>query len=95
MSQLTQEAFQAALRKLATKDDLEGLATKDDLKTLVTKAELQDLRTHIDASSIGVKNDISGLRAEMNLRFDAMLELLDMRKRVETLERQVAELLAK
>jgi len=81
MTQLTQEHFDEVMK---------GLATKGDLTVL-----RDDLTAHIDATIIGVRNDISGLRAEMNVRLDAMLELLDMRNRVETLERQVAELQAK
>lgn len=50
-------------------------------------------REHFDrvVEDLATKDDIRELRTEMNTKFDAVLELLDVRQKVEGLERQMRE----
>jgi len=81
-----------------TKKELEAvLATQ--LQGVAKTADIDELRTHIDASIVGVRNEISSLRKEMHDGFDsvdiklgAIHEMLDVRKRVDRLEQQMAAL---
>jgi phage host-nuclease inhibitor protein Gam len=50
------------------------------------------LRQDIGDVKREVKADIGDLRTEMNTKFDAILETLDVRERVEKTERQVEEI---
>jgi hypothetical protein len=47
---------------------------------------LREAATEIK-SSMATKDDLKELRSEMNTKFDALFELLDVRARVERLER--------
>ena len=86
MSQLTKEYFDQQLGKLAT---------KEDLKPLVTKAELENLKAHIDTEVHALREEMKQGFKSVDLKLEAIHELLDVRQRVETLERQVQDLLSK
>jgi hypothetical protein len=62
---------------------LKGLATKKDLESLATKADLERSAT---------KQDLTDLEERLNLKLDAIHQMLDVRYRVEKLEETVAEL---
>ena len=75
-----------------TKKDLEQVL-HTQLQGVAKTSDIEDLRTHIDTSIIGVRNEISSLRKEMHegfesvdVKLDAIHEMLDVRKRVECLE---------
>jgi hypothetical protein len=89
--ELTKEYLDQVVAGLATKADLGGLATKADLDGMARKADFDGMATKADLSELATRQDVRDLRAEMNLKFDAVLELLDVRDRVDELQRQMRE----
>ncbi len=96
MTQLTKEHFEQQLGKLATKDDLKKLVSKDDLdeklKRLATKTDLENLEAHIDAETLVIKRELKQGFQSVDIKLDAIYEMLDVRKRVQHLEREVERL---
>ena len=76
MSELTQEAFEKALAKLATKDDLKGFATKEDIKGLATAKDL-DRVAAVVAGLTTVVDEMGGKLAQIAETLDAHTRSLD------------------
>ena len=91
--ELTKEYFDSQLEKLnnrmdgfATKVDLESLATKQDLESLATRDDLRTLKTDLDE----IKLQLQKLSKRDLEDSDAFAkDILDLKKRVATLERQL------
>lgn len=83
---LTQEHFDQVVQGLATKKDLEGLATKDNLLELATQQDFNSLKRDVTEIKAMVqridKRDLEDSDAFAK-------DLLDLKKRVATLERQL------
>jgi lipoate synthase len=96
MAELTTEYLDTKLDTLTTSFDkkLEAQTTSFDKKLaeLPTTAEIVRMLLPLheaDAeikSSMATRDDVKELRSEMNTKFDAILELLDVRKKVDQLE---------
>ena len=105
MIQLTKEYFDQQLGKIATKEDLEErlkpLATKKDLERVEVSFDRKladqsrQLKAHTDTQVETLRQEMMQGFAEVEHKLDAIHELLDVRHRVETLERQVQDLLTK
>lgn len=88
---LTKAYFEQVIKKLATKQDLEGLATKDDIRRLDSKIDGVETRLDTRVNSLGSKIDgvesrltesIRGLNHNFTQRFaaqDTVLERIDGR----------------
>ncbi len=87
MTQPTQEHFDKQLKKLVSKDELD-----EKLKRLATKTDLENLEAHIDAETLAIKKQMKEGFHSVDLKLDAIYEMLDVRKRVEHLEREVNRL---
>lgn len=96
---LTKEHFDKALKSLATKDDLKKfatkeelkkLATKDDLKNLITREELNDRFEHQTRLLMAYADQqTENLAAMVAQGFEEIKDMLDVRERVEKLEKEV------
>ncbi len=96
MTQLTKEHFEQQLGKLATKDDLKKLVSKDDLdeklKRLATKTDLENLEVHIDAETLAIKKQMKEGFHSVDLKLDAIFEMLDVRQRIEKYDKWFQQL---
>ena len=78
MTQLTQEHFDKQLKKLVSKDELD-----DKLKRLATKTDLDNLEAHIDAEAFAIRKQLKEGFRSVDLKLDAIFEMLDVRQRME------------
>ena len=92
MIQLTKEYFDQQLGKIATKKDLERVEVSFDRKLA---DQSRQLKAHTDTQVETLRQEMMQSFAEVEHKLDAIHELLDVRHRVETLERQVQDLLTK
>jgi len=81
-----------------TKKDLEQVL-HTQLQGVAKTSDIEDLRTHIDTSVSGVQNQITSLEKKVDdgfesvdIKLGAIHEMLDVRKRDEHLEQQMAAL---
>jgi predicted nucleic acid-binding Zn-ribbon protein len=97
--EITKEYFDEQLSKLATKADLETQKEYFDDRMSTLRQDVADGRREIIAlqedvseirNTMATKDDLKEFRIEMNTKFDAMFELLDVRKKVEELQDQMA-----
>ena len=88
MANLTKEYFDRKIGVLITKDglrkELKNFATKDDLKNFATKDDLKNFAT---------KDDLNELAAMINRGFEEIIRKLDVRERVEKLEKKVGRIM--
>ncbi len=78
MTQLTQEHFDKQLKKLVSKDELD-----EKLKRLATKTDLDNLEAHIDAEALAIRKQLKEGFRSVDLKLDAIFEMLDVRQRME------------
>lgn len=63
--------------------------TKEHFDKAITSLATKE---HLKAEGDSIRNKIAGLENIMNIKFDAIIELLDVRKEVEQLKLDVLEL---
>ncbi len=83
MSELTKEYLDEKFKTVATKKDLERIEIR--MNGLATKE-------HLQSEASGIHSKIDELEHHMSIKFDAIIELLDVRKDVEKLKEQVNEI---
>jgi hypothetical protein len=66
--------LEAALRNVATRDDLRAFATKEDLRAFATKEELRALATKDELRVFATKEDLREMRDELRTHFDVVAE---------------------
>jgi polyhydroxyalkanoate synthesis regulator phasin len=74
-----------------TKKDLEAVLTTQ-LQGVAKTADIDDLRTHIDASIASLEKKVDQSFESVDIKLSAIHEMLDVRKRVDRLEQQMAAL---
>ena len=84
---LSKRHFDAQIKKLATKEELKTLATKPQLDRVELSFSCK-LSDHKEYTDIRLK----ALEERLNVKLDAIIELLDVRKDVERLKDEVREL---
>ena len=99
MTQLTKEHFDQQLKKLVSKGELDEklkrLATKDDLKNLATKTDLDNLEAHVDAEALAIRKQLKEGFQTVDLKLEAIYEMLDVRQRMEKHEQWLQQLAKK
>ena len=83
MSSLSKEHFDKQLHKLATKSQLKGLDSS-------VRRQFTD---HANQLKDYTNSQLKQLEERLNVKLDAIIELLDVQERVVALERQVSELM--
>ena len=61
-------------------------------KNLATKGDLQNLEAHIDSENLVIKRELKQGFQSVDIKLEAIYKMLDVRKRVEHLEREVERL---
>ena len=82
--ELTKEHFDQTIKGLATKNELKNLATKDDLQKAVSSSE-KKIIARIDEAQEELAQITSG-------GFDDVLDRLDVRERMQKLEKEMAKI---
>ena len=90
MPPLSQEHFDKQLSQLATKNQLEGLESSLDRKLTDQTRQLKD---YTDTQVELLRQELQQGFADVDQKLDAIVELLDVRARVDKLETTVAQLL--
>jgi hypothetical protein len=90
---VTKEGLRKELKNFATKDDLKNFATKDDLRNFATKDDLKNFATKDDLRNFATKNDLDKLAAMISRGFEEVIRRLDVRERVEELEKKVSRIM--
>ncbi len=90
---VTKDELKKELKNFATKDDIKSFATKDDLKNFATKDDLKNFATKNDLKNFATKDDLNELAAMINRGFEEVIRKLDVRERVEKLEKNVGKIM--
>ena len=97
MANLTKEYFDRKIGTLVTKDglkkELKSFATKDDLKNFATKDDLKNFAIKDDLKNFATKDDLGELAAMISRGFEEIIRKLDVRERVEKLEKKVGKIM--
>ena len=64
----------------------------EKFKNLATKHDLENLEAHIDSEALVIRQDLKQGFQSVDIKLDAIYKMLDVRKRVEQLEREVNRL---
>jgi len=97
MANLTREYFDRKIGALVTKDglkkELRDLVTKGDIKNFATKDDLKNFATKDDIKNFATRDDLNELAAMISRGFEEIIRKLDVRERVERLEKKVSKIM--